>query len=129
MDGFASLYAQETPGLLVTPPMRWPGGELAVNADPRRDLAGLPRRCTGEVAAEVRSSDGKPLKGFGFADSVPVAHNTSASNELAQGEEDASAAVAWKNGRRMATLKGRTVRLALRLRDAHLFSFKARPLS
>jgi len=129
VDGFASLYAQETPGLLLTPPMRWPGGELALNADPRRDLAGVPRRCSGEVAAEVRSADGKPLRGFSFADSVPVTHNTSASNELAQGEDDASSTVTWKSGRRMAALKGRSLRLALRLRDAHLFSFKARPTS
>ena len=44
IDGFCSLYGGEQPGALLTKPVTWPGGELLVNADPRRDITRPPQR-------------------------------------------------------------------------------------
>jgi hypothetical protein len=121
IDGFCSLYSQEREGWLVTPAMRWPKAELAVNVDPRRDLTSHPRYGGGQALVEARNAQGRPIEGFTFADCEPMTANT----ERTSGN-DASATVLWKAGRRMASLAGRNLRLAFRLRDAHLYSFKAR---
>lgn len=120
IDGFCSLQAAEKEGWLVTPPMRWVKGELHVNVDPRRDITTHPGYGGGQLLAEVRDAAGRPIKGFSFDDSLPVVHNTAHSSRA-----DGALPVKWKDDRAMATLAGRTVRIAFRLRDAHLYSFKA----
>jgi hypothetical protein len=120
-DGFCSLYASRKEGRVVTPPMRWPKADLLVNADPRRDLALPPRYCDGEVRVEVRDTQGRPVPGFSWDDCAPLVRNTAYRNPTERETER----VQWKRGRRMASLAGRRIRLAFRLRDAHLFSFRA----
>lgn len=119
IDGFCSLQATECEGWLVTPPLSWPAAELALNVDTRRHDNAYPRFCNGEVAVEVRTSEGKPVEGFTFADNVPLRNNTDRENKSAE-------TVKWKSNRRLASLCGRSLRLAFRLRDAHLYSFRAR---
>jgi len=122
IDGFASLQAKDKPGWVETPPMRWPGGDLLVNVDPRRDLSGHYATCCGEVRVEVRGGRGRALKGYSAADCAPLVRNTAAS--LRQAEP--FAAVQWgQDGRGMARHKGKVVSLRFEMRDAHLYSFKA----
>jgi len=119
VDGFASLHAAERWGEVVTRPMRWPKADLLVNIDSRRNLLSHPYfNSTGEVRVEVRDALNRPIKGFAEADCTPMYHNTA-------NLEDACIRVAW--GRKSTSkLAGRTIRLAFRLRDAHLYSFRAK---
>jgi len=118
IDGFASLQNKEREGWFVTPPLEWPGRDLLVNVDPRRDLASHPSYCSGEARVEVRDAEGHPLEGYERDACVPVAGNTFR-------YADARAPVEWREGKRMDALAGRTVRLAFYLRDAHIYSFLA----
>jgi hypothetical protein len=120
IDGFCSLQAMEKEGWLVTPPMQWPKAELLVNLDPRRDDRSHPHFKGGELTVEVRTPQGKPVKGFGFEDCLPMHHNT-----FQSGNGLAADAIRWKGDRKMAGLGGREIRLVFRLRDAHLYSFRA----
>ena len=120
IDGFCSLQAKEATGWLVTPPMRWPEAELRVNADPRLDITTHYGCADGEVRVEVRYPGGRPVKGLTFDDCVPQTANT-----FRDGPGDATRRVEWKSGKRIAELAGRNIRLAFRLRDAHLYTFKA----
>jgi len=120
LDGFCSLQATEREGWLVTEPMRWCESELRLNADPRRDIRTHPKRTTGEVLVEVRTDEGTPIEGFTFDDCIPLRDNTACAKSA-----DATSPVMWRNEKRMADLAGHTVRLAFRLRDAHLYTFRA----
>ncbi len=116
IDGFASLHAGERVGQVLTKPMIWPAAELQLNVDPRRDLAAHPGFCSGEL----RDESNRPLAGFTWDDCVPFTGNTVAA-------EDAACPVIWQKGNSARTLAGRTIRLAFKLRDAHLYSFHAQP--
>jgi len=118
-DGFVSMRAVEVPGWIETPVFEWPGEDLLLNMDARRDLTSHPGRCTGELRVEIRSLRGKPLRGYAFDDCVPLRCNT-------QGRTAHNhARVQWLEGRTMRRLRGRQVRLVFRLRDCHLYSFRA----
>ena len=96
-DGFVSLAARETPGVLVTESFEWPKGrELHLNADASQgeiSVAGLDEE--GREIAGLKSS--KPLTG----------------NQLDQ-------IVTWPGG---AVAAGRTLRLRITLRNAEIFSW------
>jgi len=118
-DGFASLRAAERPGCVLTPAFRWPGGDLLLNMDARSDLSSHPQRCNGELTVEVRDRAGKPLRGYTHGDCIPLRGNT-------QGmQAQTPCPVLWKDQRSLAAQKGREIRLAFRLRDCHLYSFRA----
>ena len=79
IDGFCSMYGGEQPGAILTKPVTWPGGELMVNADPRRDISGHHSGdggTYGSVRVELRDPENKPLDGYRFADCNPVTRNT-----------------------------------------------------
>jgi hypothetical protein len=101
-DGFVSLDAGREPGELVTLPFRCEGNRLLLNFD----------STNGELRAEVRDEGGRPIDGFGFSDCP--AH----SRDTLNGE------MRWNNDRDLAALQGRTIRLAIRLRQARLFAFQ-----
>jgi len=122
IDGFCSLQAKEREGWLVTHPMRWPAdSELHVNIDARRDVTTHHGYGHGRIRVEVRTTGGRPVKGFSYEDCEAVGGNTF-NNESG----DATCPVRWRKGRRMAELAGRNVRLAFRMHDAHLYAFKAK---
>ena len=121
-DGFASLQALDTPGWVETPPFEWSGGDLLVNVDPRRDITAHPSWGKGELRVEVRGESGRPLKGYGVEDCLPMTRNTSRGHGAPVPYE----AVQWaEQPRGMKKHKGKRVRLVFHLRDAHLYAFKA----
>jgi hypothetical protein len=120
-DGFCSLFADELPAELITKPMVWPGGELALNYDPRPQ-PDTRSTALGEMAVEVQTPEGRPVEGFALADCALIPINTAFLPDCCQ-------TVTWKNEACMDTLRGRTLRLRFKMRNAHLFSFKATPVT
>lgn len=101
-DGFASMDAGSDGGKLTTRPIRFSGSKLFINADASQ----------GEVRAEVLdAASGKPVPGFSLSDCLPVRENKTLK------------AVAWKSGKDLAAIAGRTVRIRFQLRNAQLYSF------
>jgi len=119
-DGFASLQAKESWGWVWTPPMKWPGGPLLVNVDPRRDLSAHPNYGCGELRVEVQGPSGRTLKGFASEDCIPRTSNlNSRSGPVRMPME-------WKNQKSgMNKHKGKVVQLVFHIQDAHLYSFCA----
>jgi hypothetical protein len=117
-DGFASLRAGEREGWILTPPFVWPGGDLAVNADMRRDLEAHPAYAHGQLVAEALDAEGNAIAGFSRIESTPFAGNSIAGKE-------AFVRLGWEGGRSLNALAGRTIRLRFFLRDGHLYSFKS----
>ncbi|NUN92534.1 MAG: hypothetical protein HUU04_01995 [Verrucomicrobiae bacterium] len=119
IDGFASLRAGEREGWVLTRPMNWPDAGLHVNVDPRRNTRSHPGyHHTGELRVEVRDSSNRPIPGFTWNDCHAMTRNT-------EDHPDGCAAVTWKT-KSLRRLAGRRIRLAFRMRDAHLYSFRAR---
>jgi len=118
-DGFASLFNGHGEGWLATPPLEWPGKELMINADPRRELSSHPRcaDCQGSIQVEVRNAENRTLSGYGRNDCLPVGNTMDCSMSRTS--------VLWNGNKSLRTLAGQTVRLVFYLRDAHLYSFAA----
>jgi hypothetical protein len=94
-DGFISLDAGEPEGTLLTEPFTLPGEKLFVNVEALQ----------GELRAEILDPAGEVL-----AASAPL------TGDLLRGE------VSWPQGN-FAELKGQTVRLRFRLRQARFYSY------
>jgi hypothetical protein len=123
VDGFCSMNATERPGSFTTPAFTWPGGELLINADCRRNLDSFPfLHSGGYVKVEVRDAGGKPIKGYEMATNKPFTLNT-------WNMPGCFAAVTWQSDRKLHKLTGRTVQLHFAMRDSHLFAFKAGQLA
>ena len=65
LDGFVSLDADATGGVVETIPLRIPNGDLQINAD----------ATDGSIGVEVLSTDGQIQPGFSIDDCVPVTGN------------------------------------------------------
>jgi len=108
VDGFASLFAGNKSGTILTVPVRVTGPRLFVNVD-----AGRGKLLTEILDAETR----KPIKGYSFADitekdvAVPVCVNKT------------SVPVKWIEKTDLSELLGRKVLLHFSLENAHLYSF------
>lgn len=116
-DGFCSLKAGEISGYVLTRPLTWPGGRLAVNVDMRRDLTAHPHNTlAGHFRVEVRdAATGKPLKGFSLDEHKHLCRNT----------RGGCMNVMWGEDRSLQKLAGKTIQLYFELRDTHLYAFKA----
>ena len=133
IDGFCSMYGGEQPGAILTKPVTWPGGELMVNADPRRDISGHHSGddgTYGSIRVEIRDPENNPLDGYRFADCNPITRNTRNFKEepvwtMPERDNLAVKAVTWKEERSARELAGKRIRLFFEVRDAHLYSFRA----
>jgi hypothetical protein len=103
-EGFVSLStSKKAGGVVVTRLLKWPGGELQVNAN-----AG-----DGELRVRVTDERRQTIGGFDWTDCIGV------------GGDGVSHAVAWKN-RRIDELRGRELRLEFLLpKNADLYTFRA----
>lgn len=102
-EGFVSLRTPEVGGVIVTRLLKWPGGDLLVNAGTG----------SGEMRVRVSSKNRHAFDGFNYADCTPVS-----GDRVAQRVE-------WK-GRRLDELKGQEVRLEFYFsKQADLYAFRA----
>lgn len=90
-----------TPGTLRTVPLILAGSRLSVNASVQTG---------GELRVRILNDTGEPIKGFDFADCVPIRGDA------------VTHALRW-NGADPASLQNRPVSLEFSLRNASLFSF------
>lgn len=119
LDGFCSLRAPETSGWFITPAMTWPGDDLYINADVRRDLTSHPHNTlSGSIRVEAVDAKGKPIKGFTLADCTPYKRNSARST-------DAMGLIRWAGDKSLHKLKGKRIQLKFEMADAHLYAFKS----
>ncbi len=103
-DGFASMNADSSGGVLTTRPVVFNGGHLFVNVD----------NPNGELTVAVLSEDGRVLTPFSTARCTPIACDSTI-QRVSWGDTD------------LSQLAGRTVRFQFRLRDGALYSFWVSP--
>ncbi len=101
-EGFISQHGPKTGGVVCTRAIRWPGGDLSVNADAH----------AGEMKVRVSDELRKPIADFDY-DDMPAFKGDSVAHE-----------VKW-NGKSLDELKGKVVRLEFQLHDADLYTFRA----
>lgn len=101
-EGFISMRGPAGGGVICTRQIKWPGGQLLVNADAH----------AGELKVRISGERRKPLPGFDYADCEPFTGDKVAHE------------VTWK-GTSIEALKGQVVRLEFFLKDADLYTFRA----
>ena len=106
-------------GRLVTNPIKWPGGDLLLNADTRESYESFPHDFTGEITVEVLDAEGSPLPEWSGENKGTFKGNTHICNRI--GEQK----VNWPIGKRLSELKGRVIRLAFSFHHARLFTIMA----
>jgi hypothetical protein len=96
-DGFAGLQAavDESEGRLTTRPLRIAGHRLLLNVEQRGG--------EGTVTVALLDEQGNELPGFGFAESRPITSDA------------VRAPVCWQTQSDVASLRGGTARVALRV--------------
>ena len=97
-DGFAGLQTatEDAEGRLTTRPLRIAGDRLLLNVEQRDG--------EGTVTVALLDEQGNELPGFGFAESLPITSDA------------VRAPVRWKTQSDVASLRGGTARVALRIR-------------
>ena len=107
MDGFVSAYAPMSGGEIVTKPLRFAGGNLALNFE----TSGA-----GSVQVEIQDEAGQPLKGYTLQDCPPIYG------------DHLQYIVRWaQSGGDLRPLAGKPVRLRFVLKDADLYSLQFVP--
>ena len=101
-EGFVSQRGPRDGGVVCTRQIKWPGGTLLVNVDAH----------AGEMKVRLSDELRKPVEGFNH-DDMPAFTGDSVAHE-----------VRW-NGRSLAELEGKVIRLEFLLRDADLYTFCA----
>ncbi|MBM3738299.1 MAG: glycosyl hydrolase family 32 [Acidobacteria bacterium] len=100
-DGFASMRASGSPGVLTTRPLTFTGRHLFVNASAPR----------GEIRVEALDEDGRTLAGYSKERCIPVRGDAT------------MARVQWKDKASLNGLDGRRVRFRFHVSNGDLFSF------
>jgi len=103
LDGFASVYAPYDGGYLTTKAFIFAGKKLTLN---------FATSAPGYLRIEIQDVRGAPLPGFTLQDCPELIGNF------------IDRPVSWKAGVDLSPLVGRPVRLYVRMKDAHLYSFQ-----
>ena len=103
LDGFVSVHAGYPGGELITRPLVFSGGGLAIN---------YATSAAGSVRAEIQDASGEPLPGFKLEDCPEI-----------YGDHIARR-VAWRESGDLSSLAGRPVRLRFVMKDADLFALQ-----
>ena len=103
LDGFVSVSAPMSGGVLVTKPLTFSGPELHLN---------FATSGAGGIRVALRRPDGSPIPGFSIADCNEVFGDT------------LDRAVTWKSGSNVGRLAEKPVRLHFQLQDADLYAFQ-----
>lgn len=102
-QGFASVHAGVVAGEFTTHPLTFSGRRLVLNYS---------TSAAGSLQIEIQDANGQPLPGFALAQ-MPEMFG----DELA-------AVAAWKGGSDLTALRGKPVRLRVRLKDADLYALR-----
>ena len=105
LDGFVCLAAKDKPGTVLTKPFKLEGDSLEVNVDATK----------GQVQVELFDASGRPIAGVSGDDA-----------KLYKNVDHLRLRPKWSNRADLSRLKGQTVRLRFRLRNAKLYSFQIR---
>ena len=100
-DGFASMDAGETTGMLTTRPVKFSGSYLFVNTN----------TAAGELRVEVLDEEGNTIAPFTETDCIPVRKNSTA------------AQVRWKKHSDLSSISDKPVRFRFHLTNGSLYSF------
>jgi hypothetical protein len=107
VDGFVSVHAPFSGGEIVTKPLLFDGGNLALNVE---------TSAAGSIQVEIQDADGKPIKGYSLEDCPQIFG------------DNLRTIVRWENkGGDVRPLSGKPVRLRFLLKDADLYSFQFVP--
>jgi hypothetical protein len=106
LDGFASVTAPYAGGEMVTRPFTFRGKELGLN---------FATSAAGGIRVEVQDAAGKPVPGYGLADSVETIGN------------EIDRVARWQKGSDVSGLAGKPVRLRFVMKDARLYALQFRP--
>ena len=101
-EGFYSMRGPKDGGVAATRRLIWPGGDLTINAD----------ATGGEIKVRVSDAKRKPIPGYNYDDGETF-------------DGDSTAQIVKWNGKSMADLKGRELRLEFFLKEADLYTFRA----
>ena len=122
-DGFASIDAGPTEGILTTKGFAWPGGKLLVNVNAGA-AAGIREwnQEAGHARLEVLDEDGGVISGlsrdeckpFGYPLGDSLAHYGCLGHEFQ-----------WTSGKDLSRLVGEKIKLRFYLVNAELYSFRA----
>jgi len=104
-DGFVSLDATESEGVLTTRPVTFRGKQCFVNADTAQ----------GELRVEVLDERGDVIAPFTSANCTPVRADTTLQ------------AVSWRGADDLSRIAGRTVRFRFQMRNGRLYAFWVSP--
>ena len=105
LDGFASVYAPYEGGQFITKPFTFTGENLFVN---------FATSAPGGIRVEIQDANGKPIPGFTLSESQELIGN------------EIERVVSWEKGSDVSELSGKTVRLLVDMKDAHLYSIQFR---
>jgi hypothetical protein len=103
LDGFVSVNAPLSGGVIITTPLVFKGDKLTLN---------FASSAAGDIRVEIQDEAGDPLPGFSLDDCPPFFGDT------------IERTVNWKAGSNVGRLAGKPVRLRFVLRDADLYSFR-----
>ena len=107
IDGFVSVYAPFTGGEVITKPIIFEGGNLAINVS---------TSAAGGIRVEIQDIHGHPIDGYTLEECPEIFC------------DDIRHIVRWENtGGDVRPLAGKPVRLRFVLRDADLYSFQFVP--
>lgn len=106
-EGFCALEGNGADSIVYLKPIYFEGGDITVNAD----------ASSGKLSVAIIEANGKPIEGFGFEDCISMENENSVERKISFKNSD------------IESLKGRRVRIALRLDGARLYSigFEGRP--
>jgi hypothetical protein len=103
LDGFVSVDANYSGGMLTTPPLIFAGAGLELNLD---TSAG------GVALVEVCDTAGKPIAGYTLSEADALNGN------------NVRMPVTWKGKSDVSTLAGKAIKLRFKLRDCKLYAFQ-----
>ncbi len=101
-DGFMYLESDGGAGYVATRPLYWQGGEVQLNV----------QAPAGWVRVQVTEPNGQVLDGYGFAD-CEVLHG-----------DDTAWVPRWKDGKTLAALAGRMIRIEVELDNGRLYALR-----
>ncbi|MCH7685968.1 MAG: hypothetical protein IH899_04680 [Planctomycetes bacterium] len=102
LDGFVSLDAGRTPGVVTTRPLSFSGKRLFINAEVAEG---------GSIRVELLSRKNKPLQNYSLSDSIPI---TTGAVKISVG---------WKQVTESQLPTRKHIRLRFELKHVKLYSF------